>query len=371
MARYEVHIPGGEGGGGFNTTLKVNAENWMSALKAGLAKLGEQGTTVQNVLVDIQDDNSIHVTESQSGRVFRIRELTEEEAARAQVKRPSQIRPPAPARKEAKTDPGQPAGGRDGSSDRTLVGPPPKGAGGEEPRTIKAEAITEPAKPVSAKPAPAKRPGNKSSPRIEVLPSDVEELEHPTRPVTADIGRKKVKSGVGQKGTSAGPDIEDVLADLFERVQAIFSKKTPEEAANFVIDLALEKVPADAGSVFHADAGSGDLTFLAARGPRARELLNAGIVIPAGTGIAGFCAFEGVSVGVSDVQKDPRFYAEVGEKVDYETKSLLCAPMMTHGRSFGCLQILNRKGGSSFAEHEVGILSYLAHQTALFLNRLE
>jgi hypothetical protein len=45
--------------------------------------------------------------------------------------------------------------------------------------------------------------------------------------------------------------------------------------------------------------------------------------------------------------------------------------MMTHGRSFGCLQILNRKGGSSFAEHEVGILSYLAHQTALYMNRLE
>jgi hypothetical protein len=187
----------------------------------------------------------------------------------------------------------------------------------------KFEAVTEPppaaAKSVSRPPAPVKRPGNKSSPRIEVLPADVEELEHPTRPVTGDIGRKKAKSTPGQRVDPTAPNIEDVLADLFDRVQAIFTKKTPEEAANFVLDLALEKVPADAGSVLHADAGSGDLTFLAARGPRARELLNSKIVIPAGSGIAGFCAFEGVSVGVSDVQKDPRFYGEVGEKIDYET----------------------------------------------------
>ena len=110
MSKFEVHIPATDGNG-FNVTLKVGADNWMSALKAGLQKLGEQGTISQNVMVDIQEDNSIHVTEAASGRVFRIRELTEEEAAKAQVKRPSQIRPAvAPAvRAEVKTEPGLPA----------------------------------------------------------------------------------------------------------------------------------------------------------------------------------------------------------------------------------------------------------------------
>ena len=90
MAKFEVHIPAVEAGG-FNLTLKVGADNWMSALKAGMQKLGEQGAVNQNVMVDIQEDNSIHVTEPASGRVFRIRELTEEEAAQAPVKRPSGI----------------------------------------------------------------------------------------------------------------------------------------------------------------------------------------------------------------------------------------------------------------------------------------
>ena len=97
--------------------------------------------------------------------------------------------------------------------------------------------------------------------------------------------------------------------------------------------------------------------------------MKARLVVPAGTGIAGFCASEGVSVAVSDVEKDPRFYAEVGAKIGYATRSMLCAPMMTHGRSFGCVQVINRKGGPQFLEHEVGVMAYLAHQAALFMNQ--
>jgi GAF domain-containing protein len=74
-------------------------------------------------------------------------------------------------------------------------------------------------------------------------------------------------------------------------------------------------------------------------------------------------------LAVNDVEKDPRFYAEVGERIGFETRSLLCAPMMTHGHSFGCVQVINRKGGPHFLEHEVGVLAYLAHQAALYLNQ--
>jgi GAF domain-containing protein len=127
-------------------------------------------------------------------------------------------------------------------------------------------------------------------------------------------------------------------------------------------------VPADSGSVFRADYATGDLTFAVARGPKAKELLQQKIVVPAGTGIAGFCSMEGVSVAVSDVDKDPRHYKAVADKVDYDVTSVACAPMMTHGRSFGCVQLINKKGSHSFQDHEIGIISYLAHQAALYLN---
>jgi hypothetical protein len=392
MPKFEVHIPATDANG-FNVTLKVGADNWMSALKAGMQKLGEQGTTSQNVMVDIQEDNSIHVTEAASGRVFRIRELTEEEAAKAQVKRPSQIRPavaPAAQRAEHKTEPGLPAVKR-ADDNKTQPLPPapaaftaPVSSRGDASNDVTAkggEALKMPAPdmnktlpgdfsavplasaaPRNATPVPIRT--NKSSARIEL--KDVEELVQPLRPTTGSIGRVKSSPNVAK---TQRQETEDILADIFLRVVDLSSKKEIEDAMEFVLDLVMEKVPCEAGSVLRADGATGDLSFVAARGPKAKDLLKANIVVPAGTGIAGFCAAEGVSVAVSDVEKDPRFSAEVGARIGYATRSMLCAPMMTHGRSFGCVQVINRKGGPQFMEHEVGVITYLAHQAALFMNQ--
>lgn len=398
MAKFEVHIPAVEAGG-FNLTLKVGADNWMSALKAGMQKLGEQGAMNQNVMVDIQEDNSIHVTEPASGRVFRIRELTEEEAAQVTVKRPSGIQrnpiaqpqPVATPGSSAKTDVGVNPVKR--SEEKTIV------PGGDESKQLSALAAelaakqrtatvndaektlpppggassseTLPPTPVSSSPSglytgsesAIRRAKAKSSPRIEL--KDVEELERPLQPVTKPIGRPK---STAAQASQLKQSTEDMLADVFMRITELEKKGDVEAAMNFILDLAMEKVPCESGSVWRADAGSGDLTFVTVRGPRSKELLKAKIIVPAGEGFAGFCASEGVSVAISDVQKDPRFYAAVSDKVDYETKSLLCSPMMTHGRSFGCIQLINRKGGPQFLEPEVGVLAYLSHQAALYLN---
>lgn len=348
MANFEVHIPATDGNG-FNVTLKVGAENWMSALKAGLQKLGEQGAISQNVMVDIQDDNSIHVTEPASGRVFRIRELTDAEAASAQVKRPSQIKPP-PTRHEAKTvinvaAPQFTPAEKSKASDATVPGVPP-------------------AQLHAAPTAPPPRVGHKSSPRLEV--SHVEELVQPVRAPSGTIGRPRSSPDVLK---TQRQQTEEILADIFLRVADLSTIREVKAAMEFILDLVMEKIPCEAGSVLKSDGATGDLTFITARGPKAKEVLGANIVVPAGTGIAGFCASEGVSVAISDVQKDPRFYAEVGARVGYATQSMLSAPMMTHGHSFGCIQVMNRKGGPQFLEHEIGVIAYLAHQAALFLNQ--
>src|ERR1700694_4327779 len=80
MAKFEVHIPAAENRT-LTVTLRVEADHWMAALKTGVQKLGEQGASAQNVLADINDDGSIHVTESNTGRVFQIREILAETEA--------------------------------------------------------------------------------------------------------------------------------------------------------------------------------------------------------------------------------------------------------------------------------------------------
>lgn len=324
MSKYEVFIPP-PSSDGTSIILRVDAANWMAALKTGLQRLGEQGNPGQNVLVDIQADNSIHVTEGDSGRVFRIRELTDEEAATAPVKSPPILAAPPPSSHPVFAD--------DLGKTQPSMRPLP---------------VTHPSRP----------PGLK---RRDSEPELVVELLKSTQPLTGAIGRTKE--------TALGRDaIEEVLSDVFQKVSGVYSRKTVEEALYFLLDLAMEKIPADSGSVYLANARTGELTFAAARGPKAQELMASKLVVPPGVGIAGFCTTEGVSVAVSDVEKDPRFYSAVSERLGYQAKSMLCSPMMTQGRAFGCVQLINKKESTNFRAHEVGLLSYVAHQGALFLS---
>jgi hypothetical protein len=336
MAKFEVHIPAAENRT-LNVTLRVEADHWMAALKTGLQKLGEQGASAQNVLVDINDDGSIHVTEANTGRVFQIREIL------AETEAPSKG-PVVPPRdpEPAKLPPlgrGQVVAPRDASArDDEAEGAP----------TLLNFPTTSPSGPIRT-PMPLKA-------------RSVVELEHPTRPLPGRIGREVGASKELREQT------EERLATLFDRVQDIYSQPGEESALYFLLDLALQAVPAEAGSVLLAHAVSGDLSFAAVRGPKAKDLLQVRPIIPAGVGIAGFCSAEGVSVALSDVPKDPRWHSEISERLKYPTKSVLCAPMMTHGRAWGCMQLINRKDSDAFTEHEAGILAYLSHQGALYLN---
>jgi hypothetical protein len=366
MARFEVHIPAANPTG-MNVTLRVDAEHWMAALRTGLLKLGEQGSSVQNVLVDVQSDGSVHVTESRTGRVFQIREAAEQrrdppDEHPTLLELPSAPPPPkapAPAApRVAEPPPLKPA---------TVPAPaapsaPPRRDSNNWPwaASLSAHGQLEGATAKSMPSRPAPPPRTRTP--IAELRASVVELPQPARAVERKIGRT-----LGRKKDQR-QEIDDALADVFERVQELYSQPSEQASLYLLLDLALEKIPAESGSVLMCDAGTGALAFSAARGPKASELLKSATMIPSGVGIAGFCAVEGVSVALSDVQRDARWHPEISERLNYPTKSVLCAPMMTHGRAFGCMQLINRSGGDAFTEHEVGMLAYIAHQGALYLN---
>jgi hypothetical protein len=346
MPRYEVHIPGAETGG-LTVTFRVDAPNWMQALKTGFLKLGEAGLVVHNVLVDVADDGSLHVTEGSSGRVFRIKELTEEEAASAKVKAPVPLPDAhdAPTQVVSAVPSAQPLG---------KFRPP---AGALDATQLARPAATIPDRPVSRS---APRPTPLSTPAL-VMPV-IEELTEPTKPVRGVIGRPRPPP--------PPREMEDVLAEVFDRVQGVYQFRDASPGLYYLLDLALEKIPAEAGSVFSSELITGTLRFVAVRGPKAKEILESRTVVPAGQGIAGFCTTEGVSVALSDVHRDRRWYSAIADRLQYETRSLLCSPMVSAGRAYGCLELINRKAPGSFSDQEVGLLAYIAHQGALFLHSL-
>jgi hypothetical protein len=74
VARFEVYVPEAPPSLPAALTLRVDAAHWLAALKAGLERFGLPAPPA-HVLCDIKSDGSVHVTDPDSGRVFRIHEL--------------------------------------------------------------------------------------------------------------------------------------------------------------------------------------------------------------------------------------------------------------------------------------------------------
>jgi hypothetical protein len=163
-------------------------------------------------------------------------------------------------------------------------------------------------------------------------------------------------------GARAAPPAEEVLAELFERSTETAALDR-DAALVFLLDLAMEKVDAEAGSVLLLRGDGRALEFAAARGPRAEALLALGAAVPVGVGIAGFCARENVCVAVSDAEKDPRFHRAISDALGYPTRSLLCAPIARRGQVLGAMEVLNRRD-APFGQAQLAVVAYLAHRAA-------
>jgi GAF domain-containing protein len=187
----------------------------------------------------------------------------------------------------------------------------------------------------------------------------------PSEPQPARIGR----IAEPRPPAAAGPvdALADALADAFYRSGELNTLRDRDRGLAFLLDLAMEKIRCDAGSVLLGRFQAGDLAFVVARGPKGDEIVRRGLAVPWGRGIVGFCAQENVCLAVSDAEKDPRFYRDVSEAVGYATRSALCAPIASGGRVRGAMELLN-KGAGAFDPAD---LSYLAHKAGELLERVD
>lgn len=353
--QYEVFIPAAEQDG-FDVSIKVEAGNWTQALKTGLERLGEG--MVRNVMCDIKSDNSIHVTDATSQRVFIIRELEAdgseepEPPAAATVKMESLVRtePEVQARPEPEAEP------------KVEVAPEPE----PEP---KVEVAPEPQPEIEPKAEQWESDDGKmriSSSTFESLQR--EDVEEKPRVISESRNKTGERSAV-TIGRTDEKVAANLIEDVFLEIQTIHENDMAlEDVVNFVMDMVMDKLDAESGSILFADVNGRELYFAAARGPKADEIMS--FRVPMGQGIVGFCAREGVSLAISDVHQDPRFYKKISESLGYETTSLACSPIQFEGRVYGAVEVINKKGASSFAGQEISAMAYIGRQLAEFIHQL-
>lgn len=151
------------------------------------------------------------------------------------------------------------------------------------------------------------------------------------------------------------------LQALNEIGQAITSTLEVEKTLKLITNETIRLMDVAAASVALRDDERREVWFAAASGEGSEYTDN--LRIPLGQGLAGWVAEQGEAVIVSDVSADQRFFAEVDKSSGFTTKSILCVPLRTKGRTIGAIEVMNKRQGG-FNKEDQALLQSLAVSAA-------
>jgi diguanylate cyclase (GGDEF)-like protein len=144
-------------------------------------------------------------------------------------------------------------------------------------------------------------------------------------------------------GTSPPQTTARRLAILTDVVKTANSILEPRKVIELVVEKIRQLIPSEAWSLMMVDEDKRELVFEAALGAKARDV--SALRLKIGEGVAGWVAQSGKPAIVNDTARDPRFSAQVDTRTQFETRSILCAPLVSRGHTIGVLEIINKQGG--------------------------
>ncbi|MFQ5611658.1 MAG: GAF domain-containing protein [Anaerolineae bacterium] len=151
------------------------------------------------------------------------------------------------------------------------------------------------------------------------------------------------------------------LTSLNEIGQALTSSLNLQEILTLITARSTQLLDVAATSVVLRDDERREVWFAAASGEGSEQVL--GVRMNLGQGIAGWVAAEGEPVIVPDVRQDDRFFPDIDEESGFTTRSILCVPLQTKGRTIGAIEVMNKRHGT-FAEEDLRRLTALAAPAA-------
>jgi Nif-specific regulatory protein len=152
-----------------------------------------------------------------------------------------------------------------------------------------------------------------------------------------------------------GSDIDEIL-----KISTLINSTLEiDEVLKRIMDSATRVVEAEASSLLLIDEATESLYFQVALGDKGEQVKK--FTIKIGEGIAGWVAKHSKPLRVDDVQKDPRFYRDISQKINYQTKSILCVPLLVKEKTIGVLEVINKRDGALFTAEDQRILESLSN----------
>jgi GAF domain-containing protein len=159
------------------------------------------------------------------------------------------------------------------------------------------------------------------------------------------------------------------LQDLHRAAQQIVSEENLFDLLDKILYSALNVLQANDGSLLLLDEETGELAFVLVHGDIRQELR--GYRISSQAGIAGWVATNHQPLIVNNPRQDGRFSEEIDVGFDFQTRSIVCVPMIARGKLVGVIELLNKQNDEEFTEADSTLLSILGIVAATALEEMQ
>lgn len=149
--------------------------------------------------------------------------------------------------------------------------------------------------------------------------------------------------------------------------KALTSTLEFKKVLRIIMEKAQKLIKCEAWSLMLIDEASHELFFELVKGKGSREIKN--IRLKIGEGIAGWVVKSASPLIVPDARSDPRFNDSVDRISRFNTRSILCVPIINKSKTIGVIEMINKSDGREFDKYDLELLSKLVDQAAIALER--
>lgn len=138
--------------------------------------------------------------------------------------------------------------------------------------------------------------------------------------------------------------------------RSITASAAPRDALPRLMMTIRDLFGVEAGTLYRFDRAAGELIFEVVLGPHQEKLYQQRL--PIDRGLAGWVIRNGEPLLIPDVRRDPRFEGQFDNKSGFQTRSVLCVPLIVKGEVRGVVQLINKLSGA-FNERDLMLLRIL------------
>jgi diguanylate cyclase (GGDEF)-like protein len=164
------------------------------------------------------------------------------------------------------------------------------------------------------------------------------------------------------------PNQLERLLTFFEFSKILVSTFDMEGLVRTVVAKFNELIPASNWSIFLMEPETQELRFFVVVGLDNQKVKD--LRLKVGEGIAGAVAQAGKPIFIQDVRNDSRFSSKVDEMTGFETRSIICLPLVAHGEIIGVLEVINIENENFFLTTYLPLLNILADYIAIAVDNV-